>query len=217
MSEIQIDMLPLGLAVTNCYIVGNPETKAAIIIDPAADAPTILAKVAERGYQVELILATHTHFDHVLAVGAVRQALDVPFAMHAEGLEQLRTLPARAAFFGLGGLATPPDPDRFIEDGEVIKAAGFQLEARFTPGHSPGHLIFVLHEQRLAFVGDCVFQDSIGRTDLPGSDAKVLKQSIETQILPLPDDYQLLSGHGPVTTLGRERAQNYVLAHLLKL
>ncbi|HLA45857.1 MAG TPA: MBL fold metallo-hydrolase, partial [Aggregatilineales bacterium] len=154
---VQILQLPLGMLQTNCYIAADSDTNDAVIIDPSAEADVILREVQERGYIVREILATHTHFDHVIAAAAVIEATGAPFRMHRDGLEQLRTLDSRAAFFGIQVDASPPEPDSFIEHGDTVEVASIRLEARFTPGHSPGHLTFVFHEGRIAFVGDCVF------------------------------------------------------------
>ena len=214
---IQIDLLPLGMIQTNCYIVGDSDTGDAIIIDPAAEGDRILAHVKERGYTVREILITHTHFDHILAGHAVQVGTDAPFRLHKEGLPQLKTLPQQMASFGIPMSDPPAEPDGYIEHGDMIEVGIMRLEARFTPGHSPGHLIFVMKEQKVAFVGDCIFRDGFGRTDLPGADAATLKKSVTEEILTLPDDFTLLSGHGPQTTVGREKSESVMLAQLLQI
>lgn len=214
---IQIDMLTLGLVQTNCYLISQPETGEGLVIDPADNADAILRQAEERGVTIGLILATHTHFDHILASYALKEATGAPFWLHEEGVPQLQQMVARARFFGLDLRDPAAEPDDFITHGQVIEAVGLRLEARYTPGHSPGHLIFVSHEEQIAFVGDCIFRDGIGRADLPDSDTLTLKNSIVEQILPLPDEMRLLSGHGPVTTLGRERINNFSLSQLLQI
>jgi len=215
--RIQIGQIPLGALQTNCYLLGDTETKEAIIIDPAADGARIMEHVALQGYTVRLILATHTHFDHVLASHHVKAASGAPFWLHAEGLEQLQAMQSRAQLFGIPADDPPATPDHFIADKEIIEIGAMRLEARYTPGHSPGHLIFVMHAEQVAFVGDCVFYGGIGRTDLPGGSAARLRQSIEEEILPLDDAFTLCTGHGGVTSLGRERRENMFLADLLQL
>lgn len=215
--SIRIDQLSLGWLQTNCYILGNPQTRQAILIDPADQADVILNKLAERDYTVALILATHTHFDHILASKAVKAATGAPFRLHQEGVAQLRGMAQLAGMFGIPVPEAAAEPDSFIEDGEIIEAAGFSLEARYTPGHSPGHLTFVLHANQVAFVGDCIFKFGVGAINLPGADVMQLKHSIEQNILTLPDDYTLLSGHGPRTTIAAVQAENPVLAELLAL
>jgi glyoxylase-like metal-dependent hydrolase (beta-lactamase superfamily II) len=213
---IQIDQLPLGMIQTNCYIVGETDTGDAIIIDPAAEGDRILAHVQERGYTIKEILVTHTHFDHIIAGHAVKAGTGAPFRLHKDGLPQLKSLPQQMAAFGFPMSDPPAEPDGFIEHGDIIEVGAMRLEARFTPGHSPGHLTFVMSEHKIAFVGDCIFRDGFGRTDLPGADAATLKKSIVEEILTLPDDFTLLSGHGPQTTVGREKSESAMLAQLLQ-
>jgi len=213
---IQIDQLPLGALSTNCYIVGDSETKEAVIIDPAAEADQIIQQVQQRGYTVQLILATHAHFDHVIASYPIKQAFNVPFRLHKDEVEQLKAMPQRAAYWNIPITDPPAEPDSFIEHGEIIEVGRMHFEARFTPGHSPGHLTFVMADHQVAFVGDCVFYEGIGRTDLPGASTAVLKKSVVEQILTLPDDFTLCPGHGPVTTVGREKRESMPLMYLLE-
>ena len=212
---VQIDLMPLGMLQTNCYVVGDTDQREAVIIDPSGDAPAILAQIKQRDYTVREILITHTHFDHVLALAEVKAATGAPIAMHPDGLDQLRNLSRIAAMYGIPYDGDTPDPDRDIAHGDVIEFGGIRLEARFTPGHSPGHITFVMAAQKIAFVGDCIFNNGFGRTDLPGSDEATLRQSIVEQILTLPDDFSLCSGHGPVTTVGQEKMHSAPLAYLL--
>jgi glyoxylase-like metal-dependent hydrolase (beta-lactamase superfamily II) len=213
--SIQIDQLPLGAIQTNCYIVGDSQSNEAIIIDPAADPRQIMAVVQERSYSVKLILATHTHWDHVLASYPIKESTGAPFRLHAEGLPQHQMLMQRAAYWNVPSPYPPAEVDSFIEHGEIITLGRMHLEARYTPGHSPGHLTFVMHREKVAFVGDCVFKDGFGRTDFPGCSAEALRQSILEQILTLPEDYLLLSGHGERTTVGREKNESAALAYFL--
>jgi glyoxylase-like metal-dependent hydrolase (beta-lactamase superfamily II) len=201
---------------TNCYIVGDSESGDALIIDPSAEADRILAQVKERGYTVRQILVTHAHFDHIIAGYAVKAGTNAPFRLHKDGVPQLKSLPQQMAAFGFPMSDPPAEPDSFIEHGDIIEVGEMRLEARYTPGHCPGHLTFVMKAQKVAFVGDCIFRDGFGRTDLPGADTATLKKSIEEEILTLPDDFTLLSGHGPQTTVGRERSQSVMLAQLLQ-
>lgn len=204
-------MLTLGVASTNCYLLGDTQTGDALIIDPSDDPPAILEVVERRGWRVGRILATHAHFDHVLALRGVKAATNAPFQMHEGDLTLLKGLPAQALLFGVMTLPAPL-PDSFLKAGEVVEVSSIRLEVRHTPGHAPGHVIFISHEQQVVFGGDCLFRDSIGRTDLPGGNYDTLMRSITSQFLTLPDHYTLWPGHGPSTTIGRERDHNpYVL------
>jgi glyoxylase-like metal-dependent hydrolase (beta-lactamase superfamily II) len=203
---LQIDQLSLGMLQTNCYLLGDSETREALLIDPSDEAEIILAKIAERGYTVRQILATHAHFDHILASYPVKVALGAPFHLHADEVWQLKNMEQLARMFGIPVQHPPAEHDGLISHGEIIQVGAIRLEARFTPGHSPGHLAFRLLGAGIIFGGDCLFMGGIGRTDLPGGDANRLAQSLREEFLSLPDETIVLPGHGPQTTIGRERA-----------
>ncbi len=204
---IEIQTLALGVFQTNCYIVGNTDTRAAVIIDPADEAGVILKSVGEHGWTVKQILATHAHFDHVLAAGDLQAATGAPFRLHKADLPLLEAMQLTGAFFGLE-LPPPPTPDGYVEEGERIAVDGIALDVLHTPGHSPGHVSFVLRELEIIFCGDCLFEGSIGRTDLPGGDSTLLMHSIFEKLVPLGDGYTVASGHGGLTTIGQERRSN---------
>jgi glyoxylase-like metal-dependent hydrolase (beta-lactamase superfamily II) len=214
--SLRIAQLSLGALQTNCYIVGDSITGDAVIIDPAAEAEVILAKVKEYGYNVREILITHAHFDHVIASKPVKEALNIPMRIHQKEVEQLQTMTQRARLFGIQVSDEAAEPDAFVEHGDKLSLGSLRFEVRFTPGHSPGHVTFVLPDYKVAFVGDCIFNNGIGRTDLPGADASTLKKSIVEQILTLGDNFTLCPGHGPTTTVGNEKVHSINLAYLLK-
>ncbi len=210
---VETVMLTLGLVGTNCFIVGDTDTGSAIVIDPADNAPVILQAVRARGWTVKQILATHAHFDHVLAVDGVREATGAPFRLHDADLPLLRMVQATGAWFGLE-LPKGPEADGTVAEGEHIEVDGIALEVLFTPGHAPGHVSYVMAAQEIVFSGDCLFEGSIGRTDLPGCDPDRLMRSIFDKLVPLGDGYTVACGHGNVTTIGRERTSNpYLLAY----
>lgn len=203
-------MLTLGMVETNCYIVGDVDTKEAIVIDPADNAPRILSVIERENWTVKEILATHSHFDHVLAVGGLKAATGAPFRLHRADLDQLHNLPAMTrAFIGVS-VPPAPEPDSFVEEGDVINVGGISLRVLFTPGHSEGHVSYVLHNDtdRVVFSGDCLFLGSIGRTDLPGGDYELLMTTIVEKLLPLGDEFTVAAGHMQTTTIGRERLSN---------
>lgn len=204
---IEIVTLTLGMVQTNCYMVGDTETNTAVVIDPADNAPAILEAAATRGWTIKQILATHTHFDHVLAAEALRTQTGAPFLIHSAAKRGLETLQMTGRLFGLE-LPPPPEPDGFVSAGTVITEGAIALEVLFTPGHAPGHVSYVLHSESTVFCGDCLFQGSIGRTDLPGGNYDVLLDSIQKKLLTLEDSFRVASGHGPWTTIGQERASN---------
>lgn len=200
--------LTVGLLQENCYILGCEKTRRGVIVDPGDSARAILKVVAQQGLIVEQILLTHAHFDHVMAVEAVQGATGAPFYLHRADLPVFRDVPARVSLWLDTEIDPLPDPDGFLEHGQVIQFGEEQLEVRFTPGHAPGHVVFVHHAGRQLFGGDTLFQGSIGRYDVPLADGPALFHSIRTQLFTLPDDYVVYPGHGPATTIGDERRYN---------
>jgi hydroxyacylglutathione hydrolase len=205
---IEIRMLTLGPVETNCYVVTCQQTLHTAVIDPSADGRNIAALLTEQNLHLTHILLTHTHFDHVGGLGQLKEAYpEVPIYMHPEGLEMLRQASMQAAFFGVKMAAVPP-PDVMVADGETIQVGNLVLEVLYTPGHAPGHVCFYSAAERVVFVGDALFQGSIGRTDLPGGDHKLLVRMIREKLLVLADDTHVLPGHGGPTTIGEERWKN---------
>jgi hydroxyacylglutathione hydrolase len=204
---IQIHMLTLGALQTNCFIVGDTDTGEAVIIDPSAEAEKILGVVEQQGYTVREILITHGHFDHVLASGPVKEATQAPLRIHEADAPALKQSQSIAQMYGLPS-PPPAAPDSQINSGDVFEVASIKLETVYTPGHSPGHVSFILASEQAVFSGDCLFAGGIGRTDLPGGNYEALMQSIEEQLLTLDDAYTVCCGHGSLTTIGQERQSN---------
>lgn len=203
-----VSSLTVGLLQENCYLLGCEETLCGVIIDPGDSAHAILNEANELGLTIEKIINTHAHFDHVMAVDAVRAATNATFHLHPDDLPVLRKVPERV-WDWLGAAIDPiTEPDEFLAQGQIIKFGTESLEVRFTPGHAPGHVVFIDHKNRQIFAGDTLFQGSIGRFDLPLADGPTLLQSIHAELLPLPDDYVVYPGHGETTTIGEERESN---------
>ena len=192
----------------NAYLVVCGSDGPTVVVDPGADAPRIADTIAHEKLDVVAILLTHAHIDHVEGVAEIRRAVpDVPIWLHREALPMYRAMPHQAARFGLD-VAAPPEPTDELSHGMRFELGACGLDVRYTPGHAPGHVILVADDESFALVGDVVFHGSIGRTDLPGGDMKALMKSIRDQVLTLPDHTKLYSGHGPPTTVGRERFSN---------
>lgn len=207
-----VETLQLGPIGTNAYIVGDDVTRTAAVIDPGDEAPRLLAAIGRLGVTVDQIIATHAHFDHIGGVRGLVEATRAPFLIHEQELPVLAVASERAAvMFGIT-VPRPPTPDRLLREGDRLMFGGQAFRVVHTPGHSPGHICLI--GDGVAFVGDVVFQGSIGRTDLPGGDYDTLLRSIATHILPLPDETVLYNGHGPATTVGHERRTNPFLAGL---
>ena len=198
----------------NAYLAVCGSTGAAVVIDPGADSPRIAATISAEKLDVRAILVTHAHIDHVDGLAELRRVVPTaPIWLHPEALGMYRAMPNQAARFGLD-LAPLPEPTDWFVPGESFDFGACSLDVRFTPGHAPGHVTLVEAEAGVAFVGDVVFHGSIGRTDLPGGDLKTLMKSIRQEILTLPDDTVLYSGHGPPTTVGTERVGNpFLIPH----
>ena len=200
--------LTVGLLQENCYILGCEETLRGVVIDPGDSARAILNEIEEMGLAIEKVINTHAHFDHVMAVDAVRAATGATFHLHSDDLPILRAAPDRVREW-LGARIEPiVEPDQFLEHGQRIEFGQESLEVRFTPGHAPGHVIFVDHQNQQIFAGDTLFRGSIGRYDLPRADGPTLLRSIHEQLLTLADDYVVYPGHGEATTIGDERESN---------
>jgi len=204
-SKLQVEQLVVGPLMTNCYIVWDEASNEGVIIDPGDDADIIITMVKELGVQVDRILATHCHFDHIAAAAALKRELELEFIAHEGDLFFVEDGKDAARKWGFD-IEQPPKPDGFIEDGDKIEVGNFSLEVLHTPGHSPGGVSF-LHE-RVVFAGDCLFQGSIGRTDFRMGSLEELAKSIRTRLYTLPDNTLVYTGHGPVTTIGDEKAHN---------
>ena len=200
--------LTVGLFQENCYILGCEETHEGVIIDPGDNARAILKLVQQNGLTITKIINTHAHLDHVMAVDPIRAATGARFYLHRKDLPVLHDVPDRARLWLDTEIDAINDPDEFLEHGQIITFGKEEVEVRFTPGHAPGHVVFVHHKDRLVFGGDTLFEGSVGRYDLPGADGPTLFHSIREQLLSLPDDYTVLPGHGGATTIGNERADN---------
>ncbi len=202
------EVLPVGPLQCNCSIFGDPESGAALVIDPGADIPQVQDLIARMGLErVEKIVFTHAHIDHIGAGAEFKRLTGAPTYLHRGELPVLATLAQQAGWLGV----PPPEQveiDEFLEPGTDIEFAGKKFHILFTPGHSPGSVSLVAPWMNLVVGGDVLFRGSIGRTDLPGGDHATLLRSIRDQILPLGDETIVFPGHGPETTIGEERRTN---------
>ena len=202
---LEVLRLELGPFLANCFLIRTEGQRQALVIDPGFEWQRIEEALAEWQSDPAAILLTHGHVDHVAGVGPLVRAHSLPVYLHPADLPLYEAAPAQAAAFGLE-LEPPPPPSETLTDGESLHLAGVHLDVSHAPGHSPGGV--VLAGSGRAFVGDCVFAGSIGRTDLPGGDTATLLDSIRERILTLPGDTILHSGHGPDTTVDREAGSN---------
>lgn len=201
---MKITRLTVGAFQENCYLVADPDTSAAVLIDPGEEGHRLVQAVKTAGVRLEAIWVTHAHLDHVGGIAEVKRHFDVPIFLHPDDLMLYRLADRQAASYGLP-FDTPPVPDREFMEGDRLSLGSLRFAVLHAPGHAPGHV--VIHGEGVAFCGDCVFAGSIGRTDLPMSDARALARSLE-RIAELPGQTVLHPGHGPQTTIERELADN---------
>ncbi len=209
---MNVHHLVVGLLQANCFLLHDEGTNEAFLIDPGDEAARILDLIARAGAQVIGIPNTHAHFDHVLAAPEVIAATRAPFWLHKEDEPVLGIAADTAAMWIGRAWGPPPAIAGYLAAGDHLHLGATELEVRHVPGHSPGSVIFIDHAGRRAWVGDTVFAGSIGRTDFPGCSYEQLIDAIHSQILTLPDAYTLYPGHGPATSVGRERRSNPFLS-----
>jgi hydroxyacylglutathione hydrolase len=205
---LEIVSFTLGPAQTNAYLVANSETKEAAVIDPAWDGHIILEAAQKRGWRIAHLWYTHAHFDHIGGAGAIADALNpLPLVALHPNDHVLWRAGGGGAIFGFD-IDPGPEPTIDFYQGQILRLGDVEFEIRFTPGHTLGHCILYVASASICFCGDLIFSGSVGRTDLPGGDWEQLVESIKMQVFTMPDDTRLLSGHGPETTVGEEKASN---------
>ena len=203
-----------GAFAENGYLLLSADGASAAVVDPGACAPAIVAALRDSGARLEAILLTHAHLDHVEGIPRILDEAQAPIFLHPADRPLWDAAPQQAQAFGMPVPELPDAPDRELAPGDTFELGGHVLQVRFAPGHAPGHVIFWEETEGVALVGDVVFQGSVGRTDLPGGDYRLLFRSIREQVLTLPDETRLLTGHGPETTVGHERVGNpFLTAH----
>jgi hydroxyacylglutathione hydrolase len=201
-----LQALTVGFISTNCYIVASDRTSKGIVIDPGADAKTILHQIEKLKLTIEMIVVTHSHFDHIGAVKALKGATGARFAVGSGSEKMAPGTFARIVAAMSGGSMKVPDPDLILKDGDVIDIDDLHFEVLFTPGHSPDEIS--LYGQGVLFSGDTLFNSGIGRTDFPGCSYEQLENSIKKKLYTLPDSTVVYPGHGPETTIGDEKRGN---------
>jgi glyoxylase-like metal-dependent hydrolase (beta-lactamase superfamily II) len=202
---VKVIPIPNGRFAENCFLVIDEPSGTCAIIDPGEEAGLIAHKVVAAGVQPVGIWLTHAHVDHVVGVPRLRADTGAPVHLHPADRVLYDHVPEQAVAFGMSA-APLPAPDRPLAAGDVLRVGELAFRVRHAPGHSPGSVVF--EGEGVAFAGDVLFQGSIGRTDLPGGDFDTLIKSIERELLTLPDSTIVYTGHGPETTVGRERRTN---------
>jgi len=199
--------LTVGLLEVNCYVLGDEETKEAVVIDPGGDEDEILDVLNHHKLKLKLIIDTHGHFDHVDANLPLKEATGAQIAIHeldAPALSQ----PSQEALFFTGNRLRTSQADILLQEGDVLTFGKYRLKVLHTPGHTPGGISLVMEGHPYVYVGDLLFAGSIGRTDFPGGSFEALINAVRTKIFPLGDHYTVYPGHGPVTTVDQEKKYN---------
>ncbi|KTF18304.1 MBL fold metallo-hydrolase [Pseudoalteromonas sp. H105] len=205
---MDIITLPVTAFSQNCRILICKTTRQAAIVDPGGDADKIIAELARHNLELQCILLTHGHLDHVGAAKKLAEEFKVKIIGPHEGERfWFDALPMQAKMFGLK-VIEPFYPDVWLKEGDVCNVGNLKFAVRHCPGHTPGHIVFYEQSQQVVLVGDVIFKGSVGRTDFPKGDAKQLVNSIKTKLLTMPDETRILSGHGPDTSVGIERISN---------
>lgn len=206
MKKFRIETLVLGMMATNCYLAVNKETKAALIIDPAAQPERIVQKIADLGAAPEAILLTHGHFDHTGAADALRKKYDIPVCALDKEQEILTDTGKNLSV--MCGRGFTVSADRYFCDGESLELAGTSVKVLHTPGHTAGGACYYLEEEAVLFSGDTLFRCSVGRTDFPTGSMSRLHDSIHERLFVLPDETIVFPGHDQASEIGYEKRYN---------
>ena len=208
MTKTKAVIVPVTPFQQNCTLLWCEVTKRAVVIDPGGDLPEVERAIRRAGVCVDKIWLTHGHVDHVAGATNMKTNLRVSIeGPHMDDLFLLQHVAETGRSYGMWN-ASNVTPDRWLEEGDQVQIGELTFNVLHCPGHSPGSIVYFNPVQRLAIVGDVLFAGSIGRTDLPGGDYQQLIESIKDKLLPLGDDVAIISGHGPTSTIGHERATN---------
>ena len=211
-SALAIGVIPVTPFQQNCSILWDEVSKAGAVVDPGGSAPQIAAAVEREGLFIERILLTHGHIDHAAGAAELKDLLGgIPIeGPHVADKFLMDNLATQGTTMGIPGRNVVAD--RWLVEGDTVTVGGHTFEVRHCPGHSPGSVVYINHAQKFILMGDVLFKGSIGRTDLPYGDHEALIGAIRSKLLPLGDDITFICGHGPPSTLGRERETNPFIA-----
>ena len=201
------EILPVGVLECNCSIFGDEQTKEAIVIDPGDNIDRILEILKRHGLTVNAIVITHAHIDHIGGAAKLKAATGAPVYMNQNDQELCDALDIQASWLDME-VPERVDIDSPARDGDSLRLGNAEFHVLHTPGHTQGSICLWIPQENKLIAGDTLFRDSIGRTDLPGGDYRQILSSIHTKLMPLPADGIVIPGHGPQTTIGREKERN---------
>lgn len=208
MSRLRAAIIPVTPFQQNCALIWDEQSKLGAFVDPGGEANVLLDAASQHGVRIEKILLTHGHLDHAGAAADLAERLNVPIeGPHRDEADLLAAIPKQAELYGFPD-ARACTPNRWLDDGDAVRVGEVAFQVIHCPGHTKGHVVFYQPEARFAFVGDVLFQGSIGRTDFPGGNFDDLISSIRSKLFPLGDDVAFLPGHGPTSTFAEERRSN---------
>jgi glyoxylase-like metal-dependent hydrolase (beta-lactamase superfamily II) len=201
------EILPVGLLACNCSVIGDETSREAIVIDPGDDISEIVAILNRHALKVKMIVITHAHIDHIGGASKLRALTGAPVYMHEDDSVLAANLEMQASWLGM---ETPDNPgiDTPAREGDVLRAGALEAHVLHTPGHTPGSLSLFLPLEKKLIAGDTLFRGSVGRTDLPGGDPRLIADSIRSKLYSLPEDTVVIPGHGDETSIGREKRSN---------
>ena len=206
------EIFPVGPLQCNCSVIGDEQTKEAMVIDPGDDIEDVMAVVQQHGLMVKQIVVTHAHIDHVGGAMKLKCLTGAPILLNQNDLPQLKIMDTQAGWLGMETPETTP-PDADLADGLVVGLQRYPAEVIHTPGHTEGSVCLHFAPLKMLIAGDTLFSGSIGRTDLPGGNSRKILHSIQSRLMALPEQTKVLPGHGPSTTIGEERNSNPFLRY----